>query len=91
MSRCEKGWRVLASTGVKSTAVVDVRSSGEVMSLETWTTGLQLVSLGFIAGLILGDWLDKQDPLHWKYHVRLGEAKQMEPRTLSDDEIAEDE
>jgi hypothetical protein len=61
------------------------------MSIDTWVFGLQLVSLGFIAGLILGDFLDKMDPFHWKYHVRLGEPKQMQPRTLSGDEIESDE
>jgi hypothetical protein len=53
--------------------------------------GLQLIAIGFTAGLIIGDWLDKADQLHWKYHVRFGSAKQMQPRTLSDDDVAEDE
>jgi hypothetical protein len=56
------------------------------MSIETWTMGLQLIAIGLTAGLILGDFLDKMDPLHWKYHVRFREEKQMEPRTFSDDE-----
>jgi hypothetical protein len=65
-------------------------SREENMDLDTWVFGLQLVSLGFIAGLILGDFLDKMDPFHWKYDMRFREAKQMQPRTFSDD-IGEDE
>ena len=61
------------------------------MSIETWTTGLQLVALGFIAGLLIGDWCDKHDELHWKYYVRLREAKPMRPRKFSDDEVGEDD
>lgn len=34
---------------------------------------LQILVIGFVLGMLLGDCLDKIDPLHWKSVVRTAE------------------
>jgi len=38
------------------------------MLIDDWTTILQLIAIGFTCGLVFGDFLDRRDPLSWKYY-----------------------
>lgn len=40
------------------------------MSLDDWCFVLQLIGLGLSIGLGFGDFLDRRDPLSWKYFER---------------------
>lgn len=42
-------------------------------------TALQILALGFALGMLLGDMLDKIDPLHWKSVVRKADRCRCQP------------
>ena len=37
------------------------------ITIDDWCLLCQVMAIGFIIGLIVGDVCDKCDPLHWKY------------------------
>lgn len=50
-----------------------------VSTLDLWTAGLQLLAIGFVLGLLLGDMLDKIDPLSWKSVVQRAKRCRCQP------------
>jgi len=47
--------------------VIDLESVMWISVEDLWISGLQVLSIGLAIGIAIGDFLDRRDPLSWKY------------------------